>query len=291
MPKRELNIFNVSFIDLLSGALAAVVILLLIIPKSSYENQEIQEIIAELELDVSRITELVNNELMNISAEVYQELLGLVEEMESTIEGLKSTILTQNQYIAELENNVEIMTAENERLQQALDAMNNRYNELEAAHSELQADLNSDNIQAGSKSLKFLFGTNADFAILYRWSEDLDFDIYLKENITGEVCYFRNTPTSFARLLEDIQKSTGEEGSEVIYMGLNELKTGNYTLMVKVYTEGGRSTPKGQIFLYPNSSRERKIDLPRQSYSYSVNPINVCDFQITSSDIRIVRMY
>ena len=33
MAKREINVFNVSFIDLLSGALGAVLILFIVIPK------------------------------------------------------------------------------------------------------------------------------------------------------------------------------------------------------------------------------------------------------------------
>ena len=41
MPKKEINIFSISFLDLLSGALGAVIILYIIIPKLNAEEIEL----------------------------------------------------------------------------------------------------------------------------------------------------------------------------------------------------------------------------------------------------------
>ena len=40
MARKEINIFGTSFLDLLSGALGAVIILFIIVPKMSVQQQE-----------------------------------------------------------------------------------------------------------------------------------------------------------------------------------------------------------------------------------------------------------
>ena len=49
MARQEINIFGTSFLDLLSGALAAVIILFIIIPKMTKEDVELLEKVKEIQ--------------------------------------------------------------------------------------------------------------------------------------------------------------------------------------------------------------------------------------------------
>lgn len=55
MKRRDLNIFSVSFLDLLSGALAAVIILFIVVPKMTVEEKAAVETMEELELEAEKL--------------------------------------------------------------------------------------------------------------------------------------------------------------------------------------------------------------------------------------------
>ena len=55
MARKEINIFGTSFLDLLSGALAAVIILFIIVPKMTQENIDAIEKVKKIEAVVESI--------------------------------------------------------------------------------------------------------------------------------------------------------------------------------------------------------------------------------------------
>lgn len=59
MARKEINVFSVSFLDLLSGALAAVIILYIIVPKMSQEQQEAVEQLEELQQQLQQMDSLM----------------------------------------------------------------------------------------------------------------------------------------------------------------------------------------------------------------------------------------
>lgn len=102
MAKKQINVFGASFLDLLSGALGAVIILYVIVPKmdvpvEEYEEQKrIAEEIAALGLSVEEISELIprfdEEELadqMRLIEDLEQQIREMEEEAESTREALE----------------------------------------------------------------------------------------------------------------------------------------------------------------------------------------------------------
>ncbi len=85
MARKEINVFNVSFLDLLSGALGAVLILFIVIPKMDAKiEQQLQELeaIKSLKVDVQSIQSM----MQKLDQSVPQD------EMEKVLARLKSTV-------------------------------------------------------------------------------------------------------------------------------------------------------------------------------------------------------
>ncbi len=102
MARKEINVFNVSFLDLLSGALGAVLLLFIVIPKldaSIVKKLEKLESIEELEMDAQEIESMMSQLQSSVS--------------KSTFNGLKVKVDNLNAHVASL-------GAEAERLQQLL---------------------------------------------------------------------------------------------------------------------------------------------------------------------------
>ena len=106
MAKKDINVFNVSFLDLLSGALGAVLILFVIVPKlDSTIRQQLQELetFKSLKLNVEDINEMMDQLKGSVPKEMMSSLKSSVNNLETDISSLSGQVQTLQQQLAKSE--------------------------------------------------------------------------------------------------------------------------------------------------------------------------------------------
>ncbi len=106
MAKKEINVFNVSFLDLLSGALGAVLILFVIVPKlDSKIRQQLQELetFKELSMDVTEIQNKLSKLEGSVPKEQLSSLKGDLNSLESNLGDLKNQVKQLQTQMAKLD--------------------------------------------------------------------------------------------------------------------------------------------------------------------------------------------
>ena len=84
MARKEFNIFSISFLDLLSGALGAVIILFIVVPKMTSEQQQTIETLDELNIQVETVAEMIEQLEHSVDREVAEALSRQVEQLQET---------------------------------------------------------------------------------------------------------------------------------------------------------------------------------------------------------------
>lgn len=107
MAKRELSVFSMSFLDLLSGALGAVLILFIIVPKltSDIERQlEELEQIKELKVDAAKIENMMSELKKSVPDKIYKEMNSRVKKLNETVEELAIEVKSLQNKLAKCED-------------------------------------------------------------------------------------------------------------------------------------------------------------------------------------------
>lgn len=137
--KREFNPFNISFLDVLAGALGAVIILFLIIPKIDIQDIEKLETLKALEAEISSIDSVLAVVKNSVPQEDYEALIEFSGKIQAAIQQL-------NKEVESLQSTVSIKTKENNTLRAEVIEKNKLIKVLEEKiqNSEsLQAEINS----------------------------------------------------------------------------------------------------------------------------------------------------
>lgn len=127
MAKKELNVFNVSFLDLLSGALGAVLILFVIVPKLTSDiTKQLEELeqIKELKVDVTKIENMMSKLKQSVPDAVFKELEERMNKLKTTVEDLALEVKSLQNKLAECD-------AKREKLREKVKQKEQRIKELE----------------------------------------------------------------------------------------------------------------------------------------------------------------
>ena len=156
MAKRDINIFSISILDILSGALGAIIILYVIMPKFTEDTldqlKELESIDAAI-VQVDKLEDMIKQLENSVDKELFQKIEEQIEELKQTIQTLKIEVkniqkqLKQAQdKIVDLENTIkkkeeeiakakeEIAKAEEQikKLQEEIEKLNKKNEELKA---------------------------------------------------------------------------------------------------------------------------------------------------------------
>lgn len=126
MARKEINVFNVSFIDLLSGALGAVLILFVIVPKMDSEMRaQLEELDAfkELRVDVAEIKTMISKLEGSVDKSTMSKLEQKVELISTDVSTLQEKIRLYQTQLAKSESEKAQVEALNEDLQKQLEAL------------------------------------------------------------------------------------------------------------------------------------------------------------------------
>ena len=251
--KKHINVFSVSFLDLLSGALAAVIILFIIIPKTTVEQQEVNETLEQIDVNIEEIQDILETVSENIPAEIYQQIEEQIDQLRNLNEELRQQVeqlqMELTQTISDLEE------CEQERLRQE-ENIEELTEQLESAQAQIE-HLEQQIAESPGISDKF-FGLDAELGVVAEWSEDLDVDLWLRDNNTDQWCSYQNRETHFGILSEDVRSQPeGQELYELIYQ--RTLRPGTYDIWVHMYSTTGTATVSGYAILNPGRYNEQKI--------------------------------
>lgn len=264
MARKELNVFSVSFLDLLSGALAAVIILFVVVPKMTSEDVLAMETIESLDVQVEQLDSLIQLARNSIPAELYEQIQQQIEQMNETIDEMRE----QNQQIQEALKNCE---EERERLQEQMQEMQPK----------------SSSIDRSSGAGNSLFGVDAKFAIVITWPDNIDVDIHVKNLEKNETVFFRNPSSSWGNLLTDVtQKPENEDIYELFFQ--KNIVPGKYQIYYHVYTNS--NTPvnvNGYVVLHPFATNEYKVDLPQKTIRHSENLVFITTVNLTNNSFTL----
>lgn len=267
MARKEINIFGTSFLDLLSGALGAVIILFIIVPKMTTHEQETIQELEELNIQISEISSLMEQLENSVPSDLYQQLEQQIEEMRNTISSLtahveslqerNSSLEEENRNLRQQVQEFEVIQRENQTAQERIRHLESRVQELEQELQEMQ-DTPSE-ISGG-----MIFGTNADLGVVCIWPENVDVDLYVKNTRTGEICFFGNKNHPWGNLLEDVRShNNGDDRYELFYQ--KEIVPGEYQISVKIYTNvqapwnGTPATVDGYVVLHPGKRNQKRL--------------------------------
>ncbi len=288
MARKEINIFGTSFLDLLSGALAAFIILFVIVPKMSSEQVNALEELEQLDVQVSELRDILENARNSIPQDVYEEIECQVESMQNTISSLSNELEDMQRRLAAAEQENQSLTAENVQLRDENNRLRERIEQLER-----QTRTSSDNSSSNGISDGKVFGMNAKLGIVCMWEEkNPDVDLYVKDTSSGQVCNFNHKNTSFGNLMEDVLSRTSADDDRYELFYQPTIVPGTYEVYVNIYSgqtnwDGRPAHVNGYIVLYPGKENEKKIDYPTVTIVQKGVNMRIGTLVVTEHDIML----
>ena len=276
MSRKEINVFSVSFLDLLSGALGAVLILFIIIPKMTTEQQTAIEELERLQVEAVQLEELLEQARNSIPVALYEQIEAQMEAMRQTIDELTGEVQQLQQRVSQVER-------ENVQLREQLRETEQQLAQTQQQLAEAQRQLEQRQQQQGRGGK--IFGIDAKLGVVCQWTENVDVDLYVKNLTTQEICFFNKRVTTFGTLNEDItSRAAGDDRYEFFYQ--QQIVPGRYSIWVNIYSGNNPATVEGYIIMFPGESGEQKIPysqirIPASGRNYSIGVLTVAETRIT----------
>ena len=281
MKNRDVNIFSVSFLDLLSGALAAVIILFVIVPKMDSQSRETKEVMEALDLKASELEDMVKQLENSVDSSVFKEVVTKIKEIESELVSAKSTLQSLEKDLESAQRNYDQARRRVARLNREVNSANDALDQERRRVAEVEGE------NERLKSNGNLFGVDAELAIVYKWTENADVDIHLYSEEYGTYCSFNATNTPFAKYLRDEVQAT-DDSYEMVYQ--TKLVPGTYKVYINLY-QGDSANPNGYIHVLPGTANDRKYDLGsvelNEANMFS-NGVFVRRFMVNAGGIRLL---
>lgn len=289
MNRREINIFGTSFLDLLSGALAAVIILFVIVPKMSSTDQNALAEIERLHLQVSQLDSIIEQARNSVPQNVFNEI-------QERLRNLQSTISQLSEQVENLQNRLALAEEENAQFREQIDRLQDVQNQngqliqenqrLQERVQELENNQNHSGISDGK-----VFGMNAKLGIVCMWPEiNPDVDLYVKDLSSGVICFFNNKSTTFGNLMEDVtsRRSQDDDRYELFYQ--SRIVPGTYEVYVNIYRNqstwnGQPAHVNGYIVLNPGKTNQKKIEYSPITITQKGVDVHIGTLTISENDI------
>lgn len=283
MARKEINVFSVSFLDLLSGALAAVIILFVVIPKMNSEQVSKIETLDSLNVQVDELDSLLELARNSIPDSIFFELESRMNQLQTTVDSLTRQVQRQTQQLADCEENRQEIQQQLDETRQQLEEAQERIREMEEQQSR-RPPVNNRTVDQTSGVGQSMFGVNAKFAIVCSWPEDLDVDLYML-NASGEKVYYGKTSLDFGTYLGDVrQRRPDEDVYEMIYQ--KEIKPGTYKIYYHLYSSSGTAEVSGYAVMFPFTAQEIKVNFPIKTIQHTSTLIYIGSLTIEENSFR-----
>ena len=271
MQRKEINIFSISFLDLLSGALGAVLILFIIIPKMTMEQQNALDEMERLDIQSAELVELLEQIRHSMPEELSDNIHTQISDMRGTIDELSQSMSSLRQRLMDSET-------ENSQLRE----------QVRQAQRQLENERAQNRNMGGEK----FFGVNAQLGIVCIWPENIDVDLIVRDLSTGTIGYYGNTTTPFGILMEDVRERSSalDDRYELFYQP--RIVPGQYQIFVNIYkdaslTHSTSATVDGHVVMFPGADNEKKINFRRIQLERRGENVLVGTLTVSSNDITL----
>lgn len=259
MARKEINIFGTSFLDLLSGALAAVIILFIIVPKMMPNDVELLERITE----IKSITGDIDNALQRIKYSVPKDVYEKIKEQMDT---LNDKIRQLSERVEELETQIKQVVAENDELKQKLAEKDSQTDQLKRELEDLKKQLEEEKENnSPTNTIEKTLGVFAKFAILCRWEEPTtDVDLGVQSFNAEPSQVWRMYPSKpWGILGEDVRERSDDTSERFELFYVPEIVPGEYTAWVNVYSgsRGESAQVNCTLIFHPNGPDEIRKEI------------------------------
>lgn len=284
MARKEINIFGTSFLDLLSGALAAVIILFIIVPKMTQENidaiekvKRIEAVVESIDVALEEIKNRVPKEEYELIKNQLDELKDKVDQLRTEIENLKQEVIRISQENVQLKESLEDKNREIDRLNAELEKLKERLKQEEAKNTAIN-------------NVEQTLGVFAKFGIIASWDElDTDVDMGVQCFSPQEQVWRMYPNKKWGILGQDVRErmDDGEQHFELFYVP--EINAGVYTAWVNIYegSRGKSAQMKCILIFHPGKSDEQRKEIPIFSLS-SGGTVCFVTFRLTESGFEIL---
>ncbi len=269
MAKKDVNVFSVSFLDLLAGALAAVIILFVVVPKMAVEHTEVVETMERLDVQVEQLDSLLQLAMSSVPAELYEEITRQMDDLRETIDALRTRVIEIENELNDCEESLREMREELERVQQRLD--------------ELTSQSREGVVDRATGPGQTMYGVDASFSIVIAWHENLDVDLHIVNRQNNQRVWFRNLNSPWGNLLADVRsRSPDEDIFELFYQ--KDVVPGTYDIYYHLYTNTSSPvTVEGYVVIFPFTVDEYKVDIPSRIIRHAQNVVKVGTVVLTSN--------
>lgn len=269
MARREINIFGTSFLDLLSGALGAVIILFIIVPKMTRAEQDVLKKVQELEVVAGNIYDV----LTKLENSVPKEYL---EKIKTDLDQLKNHSETLQKELGELKEQVRNLQDENEELKRSIIEKDIELEELREKVSDTAKQLErAKQRNSAANTVEKTLGVFAKFGVLCRWEEtDSDVDIGVqKYGSSPDQCWRMHPSKTWGILGEDVRERDFDENERFELFYVPKIVPDVYTVFAKVY-DGSRGTNANiaaTLIFHPGKEDESRYEIPSVPVSKQKN--------------------
>lgn len=285
MNRREVNVFGTSFLDLLSGALAAVIILFVIVPKVSRQESDALQEIQRMNVQVEELADLIEQARNSVPQELFEQIQQQMEELQATVNQLSQEVDALQARLDESEAENRQLHQQVEELQQQIENQQRQIQQQQDEIDRLQRDAQRQTNQQISDGT--VLGTNADVAIVCLWTENIDVDLYVQDTRTGEKCCYEHKRAAFGTLREDItSRSVGDDSFELFYQ--TRPYPGEYRVWVQVYNSmkgNAAAHVEGYVVMHPGRSNQIKIDIQPFAVTSPNTPRMIGTLTVTENNI------
>lgn len=263
--KMNYDVYGVSFLDLLSGALGAVIILFVIVPKMdvSIPLEEINEI----KKDKILMDSLYASIQGNIPEEKYNMLLSLSQVAEARINAINTKHEElQKKYIRE-QKELQQLKKQLQEKEAELKSTKKTAKKEQTVSKSSSSDAKSPNTTSGKSN--FFAGIDSELAVFIEWpSDEYDVDLYFKQG--NNFCDEQMKRTAFCTFV-NVPRRYKSKPSELIIQP--ELVPGTYEIYAHLYRpREGSVKINGFIGMNAKDGKAYKYDFAETEISYTNAP-------------------
>ena len=266
---------STSFLDLLSGALGAIILLFVIVPKTSISELELVEQIRSLEIETSELDSLlisISDQDTIISLSDYQKVVKEVQaQMKKNkllVESLTKQVDNAQKEIKTLKRSEAKLKIENRELRSKVQPK--KQVKPEEKRKQTPQPMAKTITEQKSKVVKnsdksFYFGFDAQLSLVMNWdSSEIDVDLYLEND--GKFVDGFNRTRSFGKWVR-VPKKYLSKPTEVIIQ--QELVPGTYKVHAHVAKprRDGEATVTGFVAMDLGQGNTRKYDFKKKMKS------------------------
>lgn len=275
MARKQVQAFTISFLDLLSGALGAVILLFIIVPKLDSETQEELEALNRVNIEIEELQDILEQAKNSIPKEIYEEIQSQIDSLEDAVAILTEEMEDLREALAEANSQIENLESQVQQQEQQIESMNQQIQEQAEEISDLRdqvAQLERQ-IRECERVTERLKAEGHYLVVTMSWEthgDDVDLHVI---DPTGAEFYYRQ-PIHAGRPGKLTKDDVDGPGVEV--WQTNSLSVGTYQIKANLYDwESG--IPPDLVFwvYYRNGNRSFRSRLNRESEKKLITRLTV----------------